>query len=237
MPDKKQSPISAVTSAAIGAAGLAYFLFARPWHLRWGATHEELSAPLPGDAICPNSAGQVTHAITIDAQPEMVWPWIMQIGQDRGGFYSYTILENMVGCEMPNVVHIFPEWQDRAVGDTVWFATPKHFDGQARMIAAIVEPQRALILATPADWERIRAGVPGEEPTWGFFLKPTGEGKTRLIARSRREAHPGLWKSTANYTFWEPAHFIMERKMLLKIKQLAERDAIPSCIASSGAAH
>ncbi len=152
----------------------------------------------------------------------------MQIGQDRGGFYSYTILENMVGCEMRNADRIVPEWQTRAVGDTVWFATPKHFDGEARMIAAIVEPQRALVLATPADWERIKAGVRGEETTWGFVLKAFGKRKTRLIARSRRDAHPGLSKSTANYTFWEPAHFLMERKMLLTIKHLAERDSLPS---------
>ena len=97
------------------------------------------------------------------------------------------------------------------------------------MIAAIVEPQRALVLATPADWERIKAGVHGEETTWAFVLKPIGKGKTRVVtARSRRDAHPGLSKSAANYTFWEPAHFVMERKMLLTIKNLAERDALPS---------
>jgi hypothetical protein len=228
MSEKKRSSIPVAASVVIGAAGLAYFLFARPWHLRWGATAEELTATLPGDAICPDSAGQVTHAITIDAPPEKVWPWILQIGQDRGGFYSYTALENMIGCEMQNTDHVVPEWQTRAVGDTVWFATPKHFDGQARMIAAIVEPQRALVLATPADWERIKAGVRGKETTWAFILKPVHEEKTRLIARVRRDAHPGLWKSAANYAFWEPAHFVMERKMLLTIKHLAERDVLPS---------
>ena len=228
MLEKRRISKLAAASAAAGAAGLAYILFARPRHLRWGATDEEIAAPLPGDAICPNTAGQVTHAITIDATPEKVWPWIVQIGQDRGGFYSYAFLENMVGCNMRNTSRIVPEWQARAMGDTVWFATPKHFHSEARMIAAIVEPWRAMVLATPADWERIQRGVPGEETTWGFFLKPAGRGKTRLIARSRRDAHPGLWKNAANYTFWEPAHFIMERKMLLTIKNMAEREEFPS---------
>ena len=225
MSDKRISRVPA-GAAMIGAAGLAYLVFARPWHLSWGATKEELAAALPGDSICADAAGQVTHAITIDAPPGMVWPWILQIGQDRGGFYSYTILENMFGCEMRNADQIVPEWQTRAVGDTVWFATPKHFQGTARMIAAIVEPERAMVLATPSDWERIKAGMPGKETTWGFFLKPEGAGRTRLIARSRRDARPGLWKIAANYAFWEPAHFLMERKMLLTIKRLAERPAI-----------
>jgi hypothetical protein len=223
MPEKAKSKISVVIPAAV--VGAAYFLGFRPWHLHWGATEEEVAESLPGDAICPQSAGQVTHAITINAPPEKVWPWILQIGQDRGGFYSYTFLENMIGCEMRNIGQIVPEWQNRAAGDTVWFATPKHFGGRAKMIAAIVEPQQALIFATPADWERLKAGVPGKDTTWGFVLKSTGEGKTRLLARSRRQAHPGLWENATNYGFWEPAHFVMERKMLLTIKKLAENQA------------
>jgi hypothetical protein len=95
--------------------------------LRWGATGEEVAARLPGDKISPDAAAQVTHAITINAPPQCVWPWILQIGQDRGGFYSYTSLENMAGCEMHNVRRIVPEWQNRAAGDIVWFATPRHF--------------------------------------------------------------------------------------------------------------
>ena len=227
MPKKRKSHISVIAPAAIAVVGAAYFLVFRPWHLRWGATNEEVAASLPGDAICPEAAGQVTHAITINAPPEKVWPWILQIGQDRGGFYSYTFLENLIGCEMQNTAHIVPEWQNRAVGDTVWFATPNHFSGQAKMIAAIVEPHRAMVLATPADWERLKAGMHGEDTTWGFVLKTLVEGKTRLLARSRRQAHPGIWQHATNYGFWEPAHFVMERKMLLTIKKLAE-DQTPS---------
>jgi len=226
--ERKRSHGSMVVPAVVAAAGAAYVFGLRPWHLRWGATREEHGASLPGDAICPNAAGQLTHAITINAPPEKVWPWIVQIGQDRGGFYSYTFLENMIGCEMQNAGHIVPEWQNRAVGDTVWFGTPKHFDGQAKMIAAIVERDRALVLATPADWEKLKVGLHGEETTWAFVLRPAGEGKTRLVTRLRRQANPGLWEDATNYGFWEPAHFVMERKMLLTIKRLAEDQRKPS---------
>jgi hypothetical protein len=222
MPDRKRNYAPMIAPAVAAAVGAAYFFAVRPWHLRWGATDEELVATLPGDALCPNASAQVTHAITIDAPPQEVWPWILQIGQDRGGFYSYTVLENMIGCEMRNTADIVPEWQNRAVGDTVWFGTPKHFRGEARMIAAIVVPDRALVFATPADWQRIQSGEEGREGTWALVLTPIGQRKTRLIARARAGTNLPLWKRTVNFAFWEPAHFVMERKMLLTIRGLAE---------------
>jgi len=222
MTDRTRVRRSIWVPALAAAAGAGYLFALRPWHRRWGATDEELAAVLPGDALCPNATDQVTHAITIDAPPSRVWPWILQIGQDRGGFYSYSFLENLVGCEMHNTSEIVPEWQNRAAGDTVWFATPRHFGGQARMVAAIVEPERSMVLVTPADWKRLQSGERGREITWAFVLAPEGQGKTRLIARSRGDAHPPLFKRAANYAFWEPAHFVMERKMLLTIKKLSE---------------
>jgi hypothetical protein len=227
MPDRKRNYTPMIAPAVAAAvAGVAYFFALRPWHLRWGATDEELAAPLPGDALSPNPKGQATHAITIDVPPEEVWPWILQIGQDRGGFYSYTFLENLIGCDMRNTFHIVPEWQTRAVGDTVWFGTPKHFRGVARMIAAIVEPDRAMVFATPADWQRIQSGEEGREGTWSLVLNPIGQRKTRLITRSRAGTHLPPWKQAANLAFWEPAHFVMERKMLLTIKRLAENHCL-----------
>jgi hypothetical protein len=227
MNNEKRNRNSIIAPAVIGAAGLGYFLLVRPWHLRWGAPDEEMAAALPGDEISSAAAGQVTHAITIDAPPKDVWPWILQIGQDRGGFYSYTFLENLVGCQMRNVAKIVPQWQKRSAGDVVWFATPKHFGGKARMVAAIVEPERALVLATPEDWPGIQAGERGRGPTWAFILKPASKGGTRLLARTHGESQPGLWSHAANISFWEPAHFIMERKMLLTIKRLAEKGVVP----------
>jgi len=220
---------SSILAPAVIAAGLAYFLALRPWHLRWGATEEEVTAGLPGDEISSGDSG-VTHAITIDAPPEDVWPWILQIGQDRGGFYSYTFLENLVGCRMKNVTRIIPEWQTVSVGDIVWFGTPEHFGGKARMVATIIEAERAMVLATPEDWPAIQAGERGRGPTWAFILKPTSNGGTRLLTRTHGEARPGLRTRVALLAFWEPAHFVMERKMLLTIKHLAEtRSAANRC--------
>jgi hypothetical protein len=224
---KERNYRSWIVPAAATAAGAAYLLAVRPWHMRWGATPEELASTLPGDALCPGAPGQVTHAITIDAPPKDVWPWILQIGQDRGGFYSYAFLENLIGCEMPNVREIVPEWQHRSVGDTVWFGTPRHFGGKAKMIAAIVEPERSLVFATPPDWDRIQASAPGREGTWALVLTPAGEKGTRLIARGRSAVKPSLWRRAADLAFWEPAHFVMERKMLFTIKWLAENQPPP----------
>jgi hypothetical protein len=160
--------------------------------------------------------------VNIDAPAEAVWRWVVQIGQERGGFYSYTSLENLVGCEMRNTFRIVPEWQQRAIGDTVWFGSPKRFGGRARMIAALVEPMRSLVLATPTDWELIRTGKEGLDTTWTFALQRKGVNTTRLIARLRSAANLTLWQRIINFLFWEPAHFVMERKMLLTIRKLAE---------------
>jgi hypothetical protein len=203
----------------------AYVFAVRPWHTEWGATHLDRVTKLPGDELSPRAYHTITHAVNIQAPPEAIWSWIVQIGQDRGGFYSYTFLENLAGCEMHNVKKIVPEWQNRAAGDTVWFASPKHYGGKARMVATIVEPQRSLTLAMPADWKRFQSGEEGQENTWTFALVPKSGGTTRLIARARGPAFPSLATRIVNYVFWEPAHFLMERKMLLTIKALAEKHA------------
>jgi hypothetical protein len=211
-----------VAAALFVLLNVVYFSALRAWHLRWGATDAELSAVAPGDELLADAKPGATHAITIHAAPEKIWPWLMQIGQDRGGFYSYTPLENLIGCEMPKVERIVPQWPARKVGETVWFATPKHYDGQAKMIAAVVDPERAFVMVSPADWQRIQAGQLGQEGSWGFTLEPTGDGQTRLIARGRGASAQTFRGRVTNLFFWEPAHFVMERRMLLTIKRLAE---------------
>jgi hypothetical protein len=193
-----------------------YTLLVRPWHLRWGLTDTEFARTYPGDALLPDVSGHVTRAVTIQATPEQIWPWLMQIGQDRGGFYSYTSLENMVGCEMPRVEKI-GSWPDRKVREKVWFGTAKHFGGKAYMEVAIADSNSAFVLAASSELAARQAA------TWGFFLQPVGPNETRLIAHLRVGEAPGIVGCILGYVFMEPAHFIMERKMLLTIRALAER--------------
>ena len=204
-------------------AGLVYHLGLRNWCMRWGATPAEVHATLPGDDLFPVYTGQATHAITIRASPQQIWLWLMQIGQDRSGFYSYTIFENMLGADMPKVEHLVPDWKPRAVGETVWFATPKRFGGQGKMIPAIVEPNRAFAMVSPNDWQRLQAGGRAQEGMWTFTLEPLGDGQTRLIARVRGGTPPTLTSRLVGRLFWEPAHFVMEQKMLRTIRDLSER--------------
>jgi len=213
---KRKIRFLGVTLGVVAALAAGYVGIIRPWHLRWGATDAELARAWPGDELLPGVTGHVTRAITIQATAEQIWPWLMQIGQDRGGFYSYTWLENLFRCEMPNVERLVPDWPDRVVGEKVWFATPKHYDGKAYMVAALVEPRRALVLAAGSDL------AAGQSTTWGCFLQPVGPNTTRLVVRLRSAAAPGAIGRVVGYAFWDPAHFVMERKMLTKIKQLAQ---------------
>jgi hypothetical protein len=217
--------VPTLTLLVITVLLFAYVFAVRPWHTEWGATHLDRMAKLPGDELSPRASLTITHAVNIHAPPEAIWPWIAQIGQDRSGFYSHRLLENLIGSQMPKVHKIVPEWQNRAAGDTVWLASPKRYGEKARMVATLVEPQRSITLATPGDWKRFQSGDEGQNTTWTFALVPKGGETTRLIARLRAAAYPSLVRRILNYVFWEPAHFLMERKMLLTIKALAEKHA------------
>jgi hypothetical protein len=179
------------------AATVLYALLIRPWHLRWGAEPGDEERELPGDELLPKDAGRILHAVTIDAPVEWVWPWLAQLGQDRGGFYSYEWLENLAGCEMHNADRIHPEWQHRELGETV------HLHPAGGLRVSVFEPGRAL-------------GLEG----WGTFaLEPLGNDRTRLIARG---ALPRGAAAVAYGVLMEIPHFLMERRMLLGIKHRAE---------------
>jgi hypothetical protein len=192
---------------ALLIAGLAYALRIRPWHLRWGTTVAERLETLPGDNLTPEPTGSAEHAITIYAPVAQVWPWLVQIGRDKGGFYSYAWLENLVGCRLHNADRILPAFQHLEVGDVVWLhplAPP--------LPVEILEPERCIVLGSNTD-------QPG---TWGFYLKEVDERTTRLLIRSRGTLKPGLLSRLGYYLVFEPCHFLMERKMLLGIKHRAE---------------
>ncbi len=167
---------------------------------------------MPGDELVPHPKSTATHAITINAPVAEVWSWLVQIGQDKGGFYSYSWLENLVGCHMRNADHVLPEYQRLQVGDGV-LLHPK----VPPLPVHICEPYRTIVLGS-------NLSQPG---TWGFYLKKLDENKTRLIVRGREEWRPSLLYWLYNRVIFEPAHFIMERKMMLGIKQRAERERAP----------
>jgi hypothetical protein len=136
---------AAAPGAAIIGSVAAYLLVVRPWQLRWGATGEERGAALDGDDLIANPDLMATRAITVHAPAAQVWPWIAQLGQGRGGFYSYDTLENLVGCDIHSADRIVPQWQDLKVGDQVKLH-PEVGPG-----VAVVEQGRVLVL---------RGGVP-----------------------------------------------------------------------------
>ena len=182
----------------------------RPLYLHWGSTPEERRLRLPGDEGAADARYRVDHAITIHAPADSVWPWLVQLGQDRGGFYSYSWLENAVGDRFANADRVHAEWQRRSVGDTVFATQPGYFGlGHPGWRVADVIPGRALVL------ER-----------WGaFVLEPRDSATTRLIVRTRGEGKPsvmGLVLGPVNVFVFEPAHFIMQRGMLRGIRARAE---------------
>jgi hypothetical protein len=197
---------------ATAIATAAYILLARPRQLRWGATDEESERSLPGDDLIENADLIATRAITIRASAEQVWPWIAQLGQGRGGFYSYDFLENLVGCDIHSADRIVPEWQDLVVGDEVRFAP------EVGLAVASLEHGRSLVL---------RGGIPigNTAPpydfTWAFVLRDGPDKTTRLLVRERY-AYTRTWARL----IVEPTEvlsFVMSQKMLREIKERAER--------------
>lgn len=178
---------------------------------RWGATDEEVRRQLPGDDLVPEPGWSYTHAISIRAPRSAVWPWLMQLGQGRGGFYSYELLENLAGCDIHNVLEIRPELQRLAVGDTVRMR--KAFGPKV----VLLEPERALVLGGPPDADGSRA-------TWGFHLLDGPGGTTRLIERGRHTPGRGLAARLGFGPYLiDPIGFVMSKRMLRTVRALAER--------------
>jgi hypothetical protein len=220
MPDEPPTTVRRfLRLKAVGhAAGLVILTYAtivvlvHPIYRTWGTTRAERSMVLPGDALVPDARYRVDHGITIRAPADSVWPWLVQLGQDRGGFYSYAWLERLVGADIHNADRIHPEWQQLKPGDLVRATQPDYLGGRLGepgwRVSAIV-PGRAIILEN-----------------WGaFVLHPIDQGTTRFFVRTRGDGRPSfaaVLLGPINVFVFEPAHFIMQRGMMLGIRDRAE---------------
>ena len=206
-------------AATVTAVAAAYHWLIRPRVLNWGATAAELTRTLPGDEISPPTPLRSTMAITIEAPPEKVWPWVVQQGWQRGGFYSHNRIECVFGLDLHNADSIHPEWQNPRVGDTIWMSHPRLKMVFPRTRVARVDAERALGLALlPPDT------LGSDEPSgaWSFNLEPVGDASTRLLARLQVRPRPHRYMHAFYYATMEPAHAIMQPGGLRGIKKRAE---------------
>jgi hypothetical protein len=225
--------------AVAGAAFVAFRLVVQPWWRQWGVVPQEAAKPLPGDELVPDANVSETRGIGIAAAPDAVWPWLMQMGYGRGGWYSYDIVD----MSQPSADAIRPELQDLKVGDIV------PTDPGGGFMVRVLEPGRALVLYSDTELMRARAeearaagsdeasanvratGALMEisQPTefavsWAFVLEPMPDGGTRLIERVRSSFGP-TDKPWTRYTLPVMGFgvFVMVRRQLLGIKDRAER--------------
>lgn len=200
------------------AAGVGVLLLTRRPMQTWGTRDDEHAARLPGDDLVPHARVVATRGVTIDAPPGDVWPWLVQLGQGRGGFYSYDLLENLAGLGIRSAGTIEERWQSLAVGDDVRLAA------QAALRVALLEPEDHLVL--------LGAPGPGEPDvmpfafSWAFVLRalPPGGGggaRTRLLVRERYR--PTSRPGRAVVEAVQPVSFLMTQKMLRGVRDRAER--------------
>jgi hypothetical protein len=207
MPEGTDRRIGHAILDAVG--GLPLFATAplyRRWHLRWGATDQEVHAPMPGDELVATASLQATRAVTIDAPPELVWPWIVQMGYRRAGFYTYALLDN---AGFDSADRILAEYQPPKLGD--WMPMAKQVnDTTAFKVKAFANNQWLL-------WEK-------PDSTWAWKLLPLEGGRTRLTTRLKQRyawATPG--SAILSLVLLEFGDFPMIRRVMKGIKARAER--------------
>jgi hypothetical protein len=192
-----------VAAGAASAAALAYLRLYRPWQLTWGATADEVRRTLPGDEVVPDPTFDATRAITIAAHPDQIWPWLLQVGVKRAGWYSYDLLDNLA---RPSATEIIPELQRVAVGDVV----PLSPDGLHGVTVLALDLPRSMMWGTLPD------------TTWLWACEPRADGTTRLITRIRSR-YRWLSPTIVFSLLVEFADIWMIRKMLLNVRKRAER--------------
>ncbi len=200
----------------LGAAVLLYatvVVVTRPITMHWGTTAEERTARLPGDELTEEARYRIDHGITINAPADSVWPWLAQMGQDRGGFYSYAWLERLVGDHITNADRVHPEWQNVEPGQLVRATQEDYLGGR---------------LGNEVGW-RVVSVVPGRAlvlENWGaFVVQPVDANTSRFLIRTRGPGTPtltGVVLGPLNVFVFEPAHFIMQRGMMRGVRARAE---------------
>ena len=205
-------------------AGLALYVGAvRPRVMRWGASRQESSGPLPGDDVVA-ARWQTTRGTSISAKADQVWPWLIQIGYGRAGWYSYDRLERLVGAgdfaDGGSARRIIPELQGPEVGDTIAISPA------GGLSIVVLDPPRALVLHNRMNLLTSAPARIGDQAvldwTWSFVLHPVDDVSCRLLVRVRADYRPKLIGVLLPLLL-EPAHFVMERKMLRTIAQRARR--------------
>jgi hypothetical protein len=185
--------------------------------LRWGATDEEVRRPYPGADLVPGAKRGATMAVTINAPPSSLWPWLVQMGCDRAGWYSWDRLDN---GGAPSAERIHPEWQEIELGDRL---TSKP-DGSTWFEVAAVEPERFLALRASFDLLGHQFDPRGPRPThytdsiWCFLLDELPGSRTRLVVSGHAAARPRLLQAPLNFLFWEPAHWIMQTRQFINLE-------------------
>jgi hypothetical protein len=209
-------------AAFAGLVG-AYALAVRPRMLRWGATDEEVRRPYPGADLVSGGRRGATMAATINAPPSSLWPWLVQMGCDRAGWYSWDRLDN---GGVPSAERIHPEWQEIAVGDHL-ISKP---DGSTWFEVAAVDPNRFLALRASFDLRGRPFDPAGTRPphytdsVWCFLLEKLPGDRTRLIVSGYADALPKALQGVLNFIFWEPAHWIMQTRQFANLERRAEHD-------------
>ena len=213
------------SAAMVGSAALGYARLVRPRLWRWGASDEEVAGPFPGAERVPGGARGVTMAVTIEAPPYRVWPWLVQLGGDRAGWYSWDHLDN-AGVSSAREVH--PEWQDRAVGERLKFRAPGSGLGDAFEIA-ILEPNRLLGLYWLSDLQGhvLDPNLPRPgiymEGLWCFQLNELEGGRTRLVIGGYQATRPRWLERFYNFWIYVPVVWILQARMMAVLKRNVER--------------
>jgi hypothetical protein len=217
--------------AALLAAYLGVSVAARPWYRSWGACPEEARERLAGDSLIDDAAMQTTRAITIAASPGRVWPWLLQLGQGRGGLYTYTWVENALRADIHNLDYIDPQLQRLDVGDRVRLTPDPYLGRLPGQYYTVTEIRAREALVMVQQLPR------GAITSWSFVLRAQADGNARLLVRTRASEPPRAStrvQRALELLLLEPGYFVMERGMLRGIKRRAEAQVGHGAVVGGG---